>query len=85
MVEHVIVGAVDGPSEAVVEQVHVFILSLSPPKKEGHFEHAHPKMTNSELSNTAVVLVHCAKGGSTRTHRRLGPPVMSMVILLPSP
>ena len=30
------VGAVDGPSEAVVKKAQVCILSLSPPKKEGH-------------------------------------------------
>ena len=36
MVEHVKVGAVDGPSGAVVRKVHDYILSLSPPKKEGH-------------------------------------------------
>ena len=36
MVKHVKVGAVDGLPEAVVEHVQVCILSLSPPKKEGH-------------------------------------------------
>ena len=55
-VEHVKVGAVDGPSEAVVKQVQVYIciyvVSLSPPKKEGHSQHAHLKTT------TRAVIVH---------------------------
>ena len=52
MVEHVKVGAVNGPSETVVKQVQVCILSLSPAKKEGHSEHAHLKTT------TRAVIIH---------------------------
>ena len=48
-VDHVKVGAVDGTSETVVKQVQVYILSLSPPKKEGHSKHAHPKTTTGAV------------------------------------
>ena len=71
VVDYVKVGAVDGPRK---QSYNRYILSFSLPKKEGHSEHAHPKTT------TRAVIVHWAKGGSTRTYRRLGPPIISIVL-----
>ena len=60
MVDHVNVGAVDGPSEAVVKKVQVYILTLSPPKKEGHSENAQ--------TTTRAVKMHTEPKGAQLEH-----------------